>query len=93
MMRLMVGDAELVCSVPNVRWPVSAMRQRRLDRLEVAHFADEHDVGVLAQRRAQRVGEARVSACTSRWLTRQFLCGWTNSIGSSMVRMCRALAC
>ena len=32
--------------------------QRRLDRLEVAHLADEHDVGVLAQRRAQRVREA-----------------------------------
>ena len=32
--------------------------QRRLHGLEVAHFADEHDVRVLAQRRAQRVGEA-----------------------------------
>ena len=27
------------------------------DRLEVAHLADQHDVGVLAQRRAQRVLE------------------------------------
>ena len=25
--------------------------QRRLDRLEVAHLADQHDVGILAQRR------------------------------------------
>ena len=32
--------------------------QRRLDRLEVAHFADEDDVGILAQRGAQRGGEA-----------------------------------
>ena len=31
--------------------------QRRLDRLQVAHLADEHDVGVLAQGGAQRVGE------------------------------------
>ena len=31
--------------------------QRGLDRLEVAHLADEHDVGVLAQDRAQRVRE------------------------------------
>ena len=33
------------------------------DRLEVAHLADEDDVGVLAQRRLQRLGEAlRVGA-------------------------------
>src|SRR4051794_19883658 len=32
------------------------------DRLQVAHFAYEHDVGILAQRRAQRFGETeRVS--------------------------------
>src|SRR6185503_3258184 len=33
-------------------------RQRCLDRLEVAHFADEHDVGVLPQRILQRGLEA-----------------------------------
>src|SRR5690606_41427303 len=32
--------------------------QREADRLEVAHLADEDDVGVLAQRRAQRLAEA-----------------------------------
>ena len=32
-------------------------QQRCLDRLEVAHFADEDDVGVLPQRAAQRVRE------------------------------------
>ena len=31
--------------------------QRRLDRLEVAHFTDVDDVGIFAQRRAQRLGE------------------------------------
>ena len=31
--------------------------QRRLDRLEVAHFADEDHVGILAQRAAQRLRE------------------------------------
>ena len=37
--------------------------QRRLDRFHVAHFADEDDVGVLAQGAAQRVGErSRVDA-------------------------------
>ena len=32
--------------------------QRQADRLQVAHFTDQHDVGILAQRRAQRFGEA-----------------------------------
>ena len=31
--------------------------QRRFDRLEVAHLADEDDVGILAQRAAQRLRE------------------------------------
>src|SRR6266487_1665825 len=33
-------------------------RQRRLNRLEIAHFADQHDVGVLAQRVLERGLEA-----------------------------------
>jgi hypothetical protein len=45
-----------VCSVPNTRWPVSAAGQRQTDGFQVAHFAHQDDVGVLAQRRAQRVG-------------------------------------
>jgi hypothetical protein len=39
-------------------------RQRRLDGLEVAHFADQHDVGVLAQHRLQ--GLLRSRACRRR---------------------------
>ncbi len=31
--------------------------QRELDRFQVAHFADENDVRVFAQRAAQRVGK------------------------------------
>ena len=58
MMRLIVDAAELVCSVPNVRWPVSAIFSADFDGFEVAHFADEDDVGIFAQRGAQRVGEA-----------------------------------
>ncbi len=38
--------------------------QRRLDRLEVAHLADEDDVGILAQRAAQRLRER--AACRRR---------------------------
>src|SRR5215472_5572156 len=33
-------------------------RERQADGLEIAHFADQDDVGVLAQRRAQRLAEA-----------------------------------
>ena len=88
MMRLMVWAAEFVCSVAKVRWPGLGDAQRRLDRLEVAHLADEHDVGVLAQRGASALAKQCVSACTSRWLTRQLLCWCRYSIGSSIVMMC-----
>ena len=54
------GAAEVVCRVPNIRWPVSAVRGDG-DGLEVAHFADQDDVRVLAQRRAQRLERARVA--------------------------------
>ena len=61
MMRLIVSVASSVCSVENTRWPGFGREQRRFDGLEVAHFADEDDVGILAQRAAQRVRErARV---------------------------------
>ena len=32
-------------------------RQRELNGLQIAHFADQDDVRILAQRRSQRVGE------------------------------------
>ena len=57
MMRLMVSVASSVCSVENTRWPVSAASSAGLDRFEVAHFADQDDVGILAQRAAQRLRE------------------------------------
>ncbi len=40
------------------RWPVSAAVRRDLDRLEVAHLADQDDVGVLPQGRAESGREA-----------------------------------
>ena len=58
MMRLIVCAAELVCSVRERQVARLGDAQRRLDRLEVAHLADEDDVGIFAQRRAQRGGEA-----------------------------------
>ena len=59
MMRLIVSVASSVCSVENTRWPGFGGEQRRFDGLEVAHLADEDDVGILPQRAAQRVRERR----------------------------------
>ena len=64
--------------------------QRERDRFEVAHFADQHDVGVFAQRGFQAAPERwRNASGTSRcvMMLRLLLC--TNSIGSSIVTMCR----
>ena len=54
MMRLIESVALIVCSVENTRWPVSAAVERGLHGLDVAHLADEDDVGVLAQHPLQR---------------------------------------
>ena len=51
MIRSIVCGVSWVCRVANTRWPVSAAVIAVRDRLEVAHFADEDHVGVLAQRR------------------------------------------
>ena len=47
--------------------------ERRLDGLAVAHLADQHDVGVLAQHVLQRRAKPSVSLATSRCVTRQRL--------------------
>ena len=57
-MRLMVEVAELVCSVPKVKWPVSAIRRCRLDGFQIAHFADQHHIRVFTKCGAQGVGKA-----------------------------------
>ena len=56
-MRSMVLAAELVCSVPNTRWPVSAAvsARRIVSRSRIS--PTRMHVRVLAQRRAQRFGE------------------------------------
>ena len=61
--------------------------QRRRDRLEVSHLAEEDHVGVLAERAAQSVGERGRVGPSSRWLTMHRLWRWRNSIGSSIVMM------
>jgi hypothetical protein len=68
-LRLLAGRKDVDDAVDRLRRRVGVQRserqvaglgdlQRGFDGFEVAHFADEHDVGVLAERRAQRVAEA-----------------------------------
>jgi hypothetical protein len=57
--RLMVPGASLVWSVDSTRWPVSDALTGDFRGLEVADFADQDDVRVLAQERAQRRGEVQ----------------------------------
>ena len=49
MMRLIVLEALLVCSVPKTTWPVSAASMAAWIVARSAHFADEDDVGVHTQ--------------------------------------------
>ena len=76
-LRLLVRREDVDDAVDRLRRRVGVQRaerqvarlgdlQRRFDRLEVAHLADEHDVRVLAQRGAQRVGEAAACRCAPR---------------------------
>ena len=74
MTRSMVCAALCVCSVASTRWPVSAAVSAVDDGLQVAQLADQDDVRVLPQHVLERLGEARVSTPTSRWLTTQRLC-------------------
>ena len=88
MMRLIVCDAEFVCSVANVRWPVSAIRSAAsiVSRSRISPISTTSGSSRSAARSA--AVNPVVSLCTSRWFTRQPLCWWMYSIGSSMVRMC-----
>ena len=58
MMRLMVEHRAVRVERGEDEVARLADRQRRLDRLEVAHLADEHDVGVLPEDVLERVLEA-----------------------------------
>ena len=57
MIRSMVLAALDVCSVPKTRWPVSAAGHGQADGFQVAHFAHQDSIRILAQRRFQRGGE------------------------------------
>ena len=85
--RSMVFAAEVVCRVPNTRWPVSAAVRGQADGFQVAHLADQDDVRVLPQRRAQRFAEAEGVAMHLALVDQALLRFVDDSIGSSMVRM------
>ena len=92
MMRLIVWAAELVCSVANVRWPVSAIRSAA-STVSRSRISPTSTMSGSSRSAARSAGpNAWVSLCTSRWFTRQPLCEWMYSIGSSIVRMwsCRS---
>ena len=57
--RVKALGASLVCSVLNTRWPVSDAWMAALGRFQVAHFADEDHVGIVAQDAAQGGGEGQ----------------------------------
>jgi len=78
----------LACSVLSARWPVLGEGDGVLHRLAVADLADQDHVGGLPQGFLERgFPRSRLSTPTSRCVIMQFLCGCTNSTGSSMVTM------
>ena len=87
MIRSMVLAADEVCSVPNTRWPVSAavIASRMVSRSRISPTR----IASGSSRSADFSAAANDSVMlpTSRWLIRHFLDSWTNSIGSSTVRM------
>ncbi len=85
--RSMVLAAELVCRVPNTRWPVSApVRARRMvSRSRISPTRITSGSSRRAERRA--LAKLWVWGPSSRWLIRHFLLLCMNSMGSSMVRM------
>ena len=66
--RVIVLAASFVCSVESTRWPVSAALTRDVGRLLVADLADQDDVRVLAQDRAQGPGERQPALGVDRHL-------------------------
>ena len=66
-MRSTVLAASIVWSVDMHEVPGLRGFERDLDRLAVAHLADQDDFRRLAQRGAQRQANVGMSLCSSRW--------------------------
>ena len=60
--------------------------QGRLDRFQISHFADQHHIRIL-RRAARNASVKLLGVRVQLTLVDQFLFMWTNSIGSSIVRM------
>src|SRR5213079_100841 len=88
MNRIIVCAQEFVCSVANVRWPVSAIVSAAeiVSRSRISPTSTTS--GSCRRMDLSALWNDCVSEYTSRWLTRHDLCGCTNSIGSSIVTMC-----
>ena len=87
MIRLIVCAAEFVCSVASVKWPVSAIfsADSTVSRSRISPISTMS--GSSRKAALSAFEKLPVSLWTSRWLTRQPLCWWMYSIGSSIVRM------
>ena len=87
MMRSSAWLALLACSVARHRWPVSAkatacsmVSRSRISPIRITS-------GAWRRLFFSADSQSSVSSPTSRWVTMQFLCGCTNSTGSSTVMM------
>ena len=87
MTRFMVCAHEFVCSVPSVRWPVSAMvsAAAMVSRSRISPTSTTS--GSWRRMYLSAVLKECVSENTSRWFTRHFLWLCRNSMGSSIVMM------
>src|SRR2546425_6383819 len=87
MMRSTVEAAVVVCSVPNTRWPVSAVSIAiaMVSRSRISPTSTMSG----SSRSADRSARLKLSVCTPtcRWVMTHFLFSCTNSIGSSIVMM------
>ena len=89
--RSTVAAAPVVCSVEKTKWPVSAavMASLIVSRSRISPTRITSGSSLNAERSAFE--KERVSWPNSRWWIILFLDLWTNSIGSSIVRICSAL--
>src|SRR2546429_75634 len=87
MMRLMLSIAELVCSVANARWPVSAIVNAApiVSKSRISPISTTS--GSWRSAYLSAAWKLLVSVPTSRWLTMHAWWRWMNSIGSSTVMM------
>src|SRR5947208_2936241 len=87
MIRSTVDDAVVVCSVPNTRFPVSAV-SIAIAMVSKSRISPTSTMSG-SSRSAARSADLKLSVCTPTWrcVMRHFLFSCTNSIGSSIVMM------